>query len=76
VNNLSASEIFMVITRLPVGYRTVFNLYVVEGMPHGEIASLLGISEGTSKSQLSKAKVLLQKLLAQNNTDYVRRKSQ
>ena len=76
LNNLSAGEIFNLIVQLPVGYRTVFNLYVIEGMPHREIATLLGISEGTSKSQFSKAKLLLQKLLLQNNTDYVRRKTQ
>ena len=63
LNNLSAGEIFNLIIQLPVGYRTVFNLHVIEGMSHLEIAKLLGISPGTSKSQFSKAKVLLQKLL-------------
>jgi RNA polymerase sigma factor (sigma-70 family) len=63
LNNLSAEEILKLIMQLPVGYRTVFNLHVVEGMPHKEIADLLGITEGTSKSQLSKAKSVLQKLL-------------
>lgn len=76
LDNLSAAEIFNLIAQLPVGYRTVFNLYVIEGMPHGEIAALLGIAEGTSKSQLSKAKVLLQKILLQNEIVYVKRKSQ
>ncbi len=76
LDNLSAAEIFNLIVRLPVGYRTVFNLYVIEGMPHMEIASLLGIAEGTSKSQLSKAKILLQKMLLQNDIEYVKRKSQ
>lgn len=76
LNNLSAKEIFDLIVNLPVGYRTVFNLYVVEGMEHKEIAALLGIAEGTSKSQLSKAKALLQKNLLQNGTGYVKRKSQ
>jgi RNA polymerase sigma factor (sigma-70 family) len=75
LNNLSAGEIFNLIVQLPVGYRTVFNLYVIEGVPHKEIAALLGISEGTSKSQFSKAKILLQKLLLQNNTEYVTRKT-
>jgi RNA polymerase sigma factor (sigma-70 family) len=74
-NNLSADEIFKLIVQLPVGYRTVFNLYAVEGMNHGEIAGLLNISEGTSRSQFSKAKVLLQKILLQNNIEYVKRKS-
>ncbi len=45
-------------------------------MTHKEIAELLGISEGTSKSQFSKAKILLQKMLLQNDTDYVSRKIQ
>ena len=76
LNNLSAKEIFDLIVQLPVGYRTVFNLYVIEGMEHKEIASLLGIAEGTSKSQLSKAKILLQKNLLQNGSGYVKRKSQ
>lgn len=73
---LSATEIFDLIIRLPVGYRTVFNLFVIEGMQHAEIAKALGISEGTSKSQLSKARVLLQKLLLQKGIYYVKRKSQ
>ena len=75
LNKLSAAEIFGLIVQLPVGYRTVFNLHVIEGVSHREIAELLGISEGTSKSQFSKAKILLQKLLVQNNTEYVRRRS-
>jgi len=75
LNNLSAKEIFDLIVQLPVGYRTVFNLYAIEGMEHKEIAALLGIAEGTSKSQLSKAKILLQKNLLQNGSGYVKRKS-
>jgi len=75
LDNLSAEEIFRLIIQLPVGYRTVFNLYAIEGMNHGEIAGLLNISEGTSRSQFSKAKVLLQKLLLQNDIKYVKRKS-
>ena len=49
--------------KLPIGYRTVFNLYVVEGYTHKEIAEILSISENTSKSQLSKARKYLKKLL-------------
>ena len=74
LNNLSAKEIFDLIVQLPVGYRTVFNLYVIEGMDHKEISALMGIAEGTSKSQLSKAKSLLQKKILQNGT-YVRQRS-
>jgi RNA polymerase sigma factor (sigma-70 family) len=75
LNNLSASEIFNLIVQLPVGYRTVFNLYEIEGMSHKEISELLNVSEGTSKSQLSKAKTLLQKMLLQKQVTYVRRKT-
>ncbi len=75
LNNLSASEIFNLIVLLPVGYRTVFNLYEIEGMKHNEIAILLGISESTSKSQLFKAKNLLQKMLLTKGIEYVKRKS-
>jgi RNA polymerase sigma-70 factor (ECF subfamily) len=74
-SRLSALEIFSLIIQLPVGYRTVFNLYAIEGMSHQEIAEQLGISEGTSKSQLSKARLLLQKILTQNGIEYVRRKT-
>jgi RNA polymerase sigma-70 factor (ECF subfamily) len=70
--NLSAAEIVGLIVQLPVGYRTVFNLYVIEGMEHREIARALGIAEGTSKSQLSKAKILLQKMILQKGINYVK----
>lgn len=57
--NLSAEEILKLIQELPVGYRTVFNLYEIEGYNHIEIGEMLGISVGTSKSQLSRAKEML-----------------
>lgn len=72
LNQLSAKEILELILRLPVGYRAVFNLHVIEGMEHKEIAALLGIAEGTSKSQLSKAKALLQRNLLQRGGDYAK----
>jgi RNA polymerase sigma factor (sigma-70 family) len=72
---LSTEEIIRTIIELPVGYRTVFNLYVIEGMDHKEIAEALGIAEGTSKSQLSKARVLLQKLLLKKGISYDARKT-
>lgn len=75
LEGLEASEIFQLITRLPTGYRTVFNLYVLEEYSHKEIAVLLGISEGTSKSQLSKARQLLQQFLIQSNPDYALRQT-
>lgn len=58
---LSAKEITLLIQNLPIGYRLVFNMYVIEGFKHNEIAKLLDISEGTSKSQLFKARKLLRK---------------
>jgi len=57
------SDILEVIAELPDGYRVVFNLYAIDGASHREIAAHLGISEGTSKSQLARARKLLQKLL-------------
>jgi RNA polymerase sigma factor (sigma-70 family) len=59
VENLDAEEIIQVVKTLPDGYRQVFNLYVIEGYNHQEIGSMLGIAEGTSKSQLHKARELL-----------------
>jgi RNA polymerase sigma factor (sigma-70 family) len=75
LDGIEATEIFKLITSLPTGYRTVFNLAVVEGMAHKEIATLLGISEGTSKSQLSKGRQMLQQLLIQSNPEYVLRQT-
>jgi RNA polymerase sigma-70 factor (ECF subfamily) len=74
-HKLSADEIFHLIVQLPVGYRTVFNLAEMENMKHSEIALSLNISEGTSKSQLSKAKKLLQKSLQAKGIVYEHRKS-
>lgn len=62
---IDLDQIQYIIDSLPDGYRMVFNLYVVEGYKHHEIAKLLGIQEGTSKSQLSHARKMLQKLLIQ-----------
>ena len=59
--NLDAEELMVLIEQLPTGYRTVFNLYAIEGYKHSEIAARLGISEGTSKSQLNYAKQKLRK---------------
>lgn len=49
-------EIIQILDQMPAGYRTVFNLYAIEGYSHPEIAGILNINEGTSKSQLSKAR--------------------
>jgi RNA polymerase sigma factor (sigma-70 family) len=60
-DKLSLSDLLQMIQKLPPGYRTIFNLYVIEGYSHKEISQLLHISEGTSKSQLARAKMILQK---------------
>jgi len=60
LGEMSCEEILDLVQQLPAGYRTVFNLYVMEGYTHQEISVALNISVGTSKSQLSRAKKLLQ----------------
>ena len=57
--NLQVEELNKLIESLPLGYKTVFNLYAIEGYTHQEIAEMLGVQEGTSKSQLSRARSLL-----------------
>ncbi len=68
IENMSADELLALIQKLPEGYRLVFNLSVVEGYTHKEIASLLGISENTSKSQLSRARNALQLKIQQQKS--------
>lgn len=60
ISSYSLDELLAMIQQLPTGCRVVFNLYAVEGYSHREIGVMLGISEGTSKSQYSRAKKLLQ----------------
>jgi len=60
---LSAQDLLTIIQELPNGYRTIFNLYAIEGYQHKEIAVMLNISEGTSKSQLARARGMLQEKL-------------
>lgn len=55
--------LLQLIQQLPIGYRTIFNMYVLDGMSHQEISEELNISEGTSKSQLSRARKILQQAL-------------
>lgn len=57
---ISETELLKMIQELPKGYRTVFNLYAIEDMPHKEIASTLGINEVTSRSQYNRARQILQ----------------
>ena len=63
ISNLSLQELLDLVNKLPKGYRTIFNLYVIDGYSHKEIATMLDISESTSKTQLMKSKKLLQKNL-------------
>lgn len=63
IQRMSAHEVLLLVQQLSPATQTVFNLYVVEGYNHREIANLLGISEGTSKWHLSEARKQLQKLL-------------
>ena len=60
IDSLSVDELMQLIHGLSEGYRIVFNLYVIEGYSHKEIGQMLGISENTSKSQLSRARATLQ----------------
>ncbi|MBN2745751.1 MAG: sigma-70 family RNA polymerase sigma factor [Bacteroidales bacterium] len=60
ISQMTTEEILSVVQTLPDGYRTIFNLFVIEGFSHKVIAETLGITENTSKSQLSRARVLLQ----------------
>lgn len=64
-NSISEDQILNILQQLPDGYRIVFNMYAIEGMGHKDIAKSLGISEGTSKSQLARARKHLQELLIQ-----------
>lgn len=63
IEDLSFEEIVRIIDRLPIGYKTVFNLSVFEGYAHKEIAEMLNISESASRSQLTKAKAKLKEEL-------------
>lgn len=66
ISGITGKEILAMVQQLPPAYRTVFNLYVMEGYTHREIAELLGIHEGTSKSNLFKAKQELRHMLEKN----------
>lgn len=68
--NIDEEEIYSLILNLPDGYRTVFNLFAIEGFSHPEIAQKLKISENTSKTQLHKARLILQTALQKRGYDY------
>lgn len=63
LHRISADELYALILKIPDGYSTVFNLFEIEGFSHAEISEKLGISKGTSKSQLSKAKAYLKVMI-------------
>jgi RNA polymerase sigma factor (sigma-70 family) len=63
LDNLAEKDIIKMIQQLSPGYRQVFNMYVIEGYSHKDIGDILGISEGTSKSQLARAKGILKKMV-------------
>ena len=64
IDALSYQEILLCISELTPQYRTIFNMYIIDGYRHAEIADMLSISVGTSKSNLNKAKQQLKKILA------------
>ena len=76
---LQAKELSELIRQLPTGYQTIFNLYAIEGYSHVEIASMLGINDGTSRSQYARARALLiewiKKISSQEQQDHYGRKS-
>lgn len=67
ISTIASKELLQMINELPIGYKTVFNLFVVEGYSHKEISDLLNISEGTSKSQFFHAKKMLKSKLQNFN---------
>ena len=69
-STIDISELMAMVQELPDGYRTIFNLFAIEKLPHSKIASMLGISEGTSASQYHRAR----KLLSQKIIDYQNKK--
>lgn len=68
--DIDGEHLYDLILELPAGYRTVFNLFAIEGFEHTEIASMLGISEGTSRSQLFKARQLLKRKIMKEGFQY------
>ena len=67
MENIGYKELMSIITELPPGFRTVFNMYAIEGYSHKEIGEMLGISETTSRTQLSRARIWLQNKIKERN---------
>lgn len=68
-SQLQVNQIMELVNQLPTGYKTVFNLFAVEGYSHKEISQLLEIDEGTSRSQLAKARKVLQEWVTKLGLD-------
>ena len=66
IEKIAAKEIVALVQQMPEGYRTIFNLYAIEGYTHREIGELMNIAEGTSKSQYSRAKQYMQQALTKH----------
>ena len=69
IENIGYKELIKLVTSLPTGFRTVFNMYVLEGYSHKEIAEILNITETTSRTQLSRARVWLQNRIKETEND-------
>jgi RNA polymerase sigma-70 factor (ECF subfamily) len=63
--------IFKIIEELPLPYRLIFNLYVIEGYSHQEIAIMMGVAESTSRTQLVRARMMIKSLLKKNNVERI-----
>ena len=63
IDNISARDILKLMEAMPEGYRMILNMHAIEGYTHKEISEMMGISEGTSKSQLNRSKIFLKKLI-------------
>lgn len=74
LQKMQTDDLIKLVQKLAPGYRNIFNLYAIEGYNHREIGEVLGISEGTSKSQMARARVLLQAMLnKQYDNEYEQR---
>lgn len=71
VSQLNHEELMAMVQQLPTGYRMVFNLFVIDGYSHEEISTQLGISVGTSKSNLSRAREVLRKMILKTEKEYI-----
>ena len=67
---LNEKELLKMIQRLPIGFRTIFNMYAIEGYSHAEIGEQLGITESTSRSQYTRAKALLKKRIHEDSVEF------